>query len=183
MIDFANVKAITIPEGRVRLIHIAGNQAWKGAALNLVKTAIDIDGSVYNETGYMEDYRLNSSGAITVQNGAIHSGYISYTFGGAIRAAGSTAGLGASGQYIAFYDAGFACVKSVTTSSIVNATASESTYELTQDGIYILTVLNISAFFEKSFADIDTSEIRYIRVSMANCSGADFVVTIDEEII
>ena len=183
MIDFSNVTGITIPEGRVRVIQIGGVQMWKGSALNLVTTSIDTDGSIYNGTGYMEDYRLNSSGVVTAQSDAIHSGFIPYTWGGVIRAAGSTATIGVSGHYIAFYDESFTCVKSITSSSVATSSGTYGSYSQRDDGTYLLTVINLDTFFEVNYPDIDTSTIKYVRVSMPVCKGDDFIVTIDEEIV
>ena len=69
----------------------------------LIET-VDEEGNIYNETGYMTDYRLNSSGGISAAAGAIHSGYIEYN-NEVIRIYGTTdATPGYSGNYIVFYD-------------------------------------------------------------------------------
>lgn len=182
MIDFAKVDRVTIPEGRVRSIRIADVQVWKSAFLNLVPTSIDTDGTVYNDVGYMENYRLNSSGGLSSSGGAVHSGFIPFTFGDVIRAAGSKAAISTSGHYIAFYDESFACLKSITTSAIVNASSTDSSYVARDDGTYLLAVGTLEAFFSTNYSDIDTSTIKYIRVSMPDCSGDDFIVTLNEEI-
>lgn len=63
MINFANIKSITIPEGEVATILFLQN---------LVGTSIDTDGSVYNDCGYMDGYRLSSSGAVKKMDSLWH---------------------------------------------------------------------------------------------------------------
>ena len=55
MINFGDIKEATIPEGEITAIRVL---------TNLVDTSIDTDGSIYEGCGYLDGYRLSSSGAI-----------------------------------------------------------------------------------------------------------------------
>lgn len=143
---------------------------------NLVPTSIDTDGSIYNGVGYQEGYRLNSSGVPAELAGAVHSGFIPYD-GELIRVWGTTnASFGTSGNYIGLYDANFAKIYVLGGS---NYTAYGGTWTV-KDGKYMAT------FGPGVCTNAATSEYlasaKYIRVSMPNCTGANLVVTLDEEI-
>lgn len=64
MIDFSTVKSVIIPEGKVKQISKDGVVLWKGGYKNLVPTATDLDGSIYNGVGYKAKQRINSSGSV-----------------------------------------------------------------------------------------------------------------------
>lgn len=181
MINWANVKYLKIPEGNAKAISIGGVQVWKSGYLNLVPTSIDSDKSIFNGTGYKENTRLNSSGALSTSSasGCIVSGFIPYS-GGVIRAKGSTAAIGQSGHYVAVYGDNFNCLKSATSSSIA-AYAKYGSYAQQSDGTYLLTVSNPALYLSENYS-IDIANVKYIRVSMPSCSSTNFVVTIDEEI-
>lgn len=181
MINWANVKYLKIPEGDAKAISIGGVLVWKSGYLNLVQTSIDTDGSIFNGTGYKENTRLNSSGALSTSGagGCIVSGFIPYS-GGVIRAKGGTAAVSQSGHYVACYDANFTCLKSATSSSIANY-AKYGSYAQQSDGTYLLTVSNLALYLSENYS-IDINKVKYVRISMPSCSAANFVVTIDEEI-
>ena len=65
MIDFTGVKAITIPEGKVKKITSNGVVLWKGGHTNLVPLSTEADGvTIYNGgLGYKNGYRIRSGGA------------------------------------------------------------------------------------------------------------------------
>lgn len=76
MIDFANVKSVSIPEGTVTKIQFLQN---------LVSGSIDANGNIYNGCGYKDGYRMNSSGVEKEYNDAYYksttTGYISVVKG------------------------------------------------------------------------------------------------------
>lgn len=45
---------------------------------DLIPTAIDTDGSIYNGTGFMEGYRISSSGNVSASSSFGHTGYIPF---------------------------------------------------------------------------------------------------------
>lgn len=180
MIDFVNVKGIQIPEGVVRSVTVGGALAWKLAMLNIVPYSIDADGTIYNECGYMDDYRLSSSGTPTQTSGATHTGFIGFSNTDVIRAKGSTGDSSLGGQYIIFFDEGFNKVLHASLSSISGRPC--ASYELQPDGQYLLTV-DISTALTDTDAGYDAiANARYFRISFAQCKGKDMIVTINEPI-
>lgn len=143
---------------------------------NRVLTSTDASGNVYNGTGYQEGYRLNSSGVPAELAGAVHSGFIPYN-GEVIRIWGTTsANSGNSGNYIGMYDSSFA-------KSYVLSASNAVTYGSTwteKDGKYMLTV-DPSQITNTACKDYLASA-KYIRASMVSCTGANFVITLDEPI-
>lgn len=143
---------------------------------NLVPTSIDTDGSIYNGTGYQEGYRLNSSGVPAELAGAVHSGYIPYN-GEVIRVYGATnSSAGYSGNYIRFVDSSFAGLGQYGMGNMVDY-GSEWTEK---DGKYMLT-FDLAIFNNDTVKSV-AAQAKYIRVSLAVCTGENFVVTLDEPI-
>lgn len=139
---------------------------------NLVHTAIGENGSVYYGCGYLDGYRLKSSGELEDTDGACVSGYLPYSNNSTIRVVGSTHIASAGGQYVAAYDADFNLISINYMSSLANGTY--GTYTPRDDGFYELTLYTnkISSW----------SSATYFRVSCASCVGSNLIVTIDEEI-
>jgi hypothetical protein len=181
MINFADVKSIAIPEGNVRSVSFGGVVVWKLGMLNLVPYSIGEDGTVYNNgLGYMDDYRLNSSGVPTAMTGATHSGFITFSNTDIIRAKGSAAPSSSGGQYIAFYDENFNKILSITLSALEPRPS--TTYELQSDGQYLLTVDIATALTDTAVGTDVIANAKYFRVSFASCKGEDMIITINEEI-
>lgn len=149
---------------------------------NQVPYSIDIDGSVYNDTGYIEGYRLSSNGDLKEQNNTICTGFIPAKPNDIIRASntiwGTTVSYGYA--YIAFYDKNF------------NYLAHINRYQNTGAAIS-----NCSSNIEKTLSTITTDssgvitfnphfntpvDYAYVRIS-AEDLGKEMIVTINEEII
>lgn len=139
---------------------------------NLVPTAIGENGATYYGCGYLNNYRLTSSGTLTAGDYMCLSGYIEYPKSSLIRVVGSTAGESAGGQYVAAYDSSLNLISVNPMSSLV--ANGSSTYEARGDGFFELTMdtSKISAW----------SNAAYFRVSCARCIGADLIITVNEEI-
>lgn len=143
---------------------------------NRVRTSIDASGNVYNGTGYQEGYRLNSSGTTTESSGAVNSGFIPYN-GEVIRVYGTTSSNETNnGNYVIMYDSSFAKNGGQNFANLVTNGAVWS--EL--DGKYMLTI--DPAALKAGDAKTQLSNAKYIRCSMASCTGANFVVTLNEDI-
>ena len=82
---------------------------------NKVPTSIDTDKSIYQGKGYIEGYRLSSSGALSSQANTVTTGYIPYKNGDVIRMSGVEWLPTATGTYtyLAFYDASFSLLGSI----------------------------------------------------------------------
>lgn len=173
--NFSQFKAIAIPEGNVKKIVSGGVTLWEKGYTNMVPLSIDTDGSIYNGVGYMEDYRMNSSGAVVAMDGAVHSGYVPMTPGDVLRAAGTiNASYTAGGNYITLYDASFNRLRTETFSNAM--TYFSGVFEAMDDTHYMTT-------FDTAAATVDISSAAYFRISMASCAGSDFIITVNEEIV
>lgn len=139
---------------------------------NLVPTAIGTNGAIYYGCGYLNNYRLTSSGEVSLSDGSCISGYIPYSNNATIRVAGSRHLASAGGQYVATYDSSFNLISVQYTSTLANGTL--GTYTARSDGTYELTMYTdkISAW----------SNASYFRVSCTSCVGADLIITVNEEI-
>lgn len=153
---------------------------------NLVPTSIDTDGSIYQGTGYLQNYRVNSSYILTAFKNLVTTGYIPYKQGDIIRMCDVSwipEDFGETDNtdlycYIAFYDKDFNGLGSV--NATVNGGASfgicgalESAHHVTTDNFGVTT-------FNMYFTD--ESQIAYFRIS-AYGYGGDMIVTTNEEIV
>ena len=76
---------------------------------DLIPTAIDTDGTIYNGTGYMDGYRIGSGGTISASSNFMHTGFIPFRFDECLWAfpeSASTSRLYMP-EYIHFYDKDF----------------------------------------------------------------------------
>ena len=179
--------AYTASTGKIDIDNVTGNIVITASAVvdqtgpaytNRVSTSIDTDGSIYNGTGYQEGYRLNSSGTTTEASasGAINSGFIPYD-GEVIRVYGSTSSVvGNNSNYVILYNADFSknAVQNFGNWQSYGAVWSEL------DGKYMLTIDPATITNEATKTALE--ECAYIRCSLASCTGANFVVTLDEPI-
>lgn len=80
---------------------------YDGLSEDLIPSAIDTDGSIYNGTGYKLGYRLNSSGGESAQANEFLSGYIPYSENDVfVLKATTTNGVGTV-RYVYAYDKDF----------------------------------------------------------------------------
>lgn len=143
---------------------------------NLVPTSVDTDGSIFNETGYITGYRLNSSGNTTAQDGAIASGFIPYA-GQTVCISGSAADIaGTVGNYLCLYDSSFNWINSIDFGNLVTYGAVWA-----QNGTYQLTLEPAALTNETVLAQLTSAG--YIRASIGVIRSAeDFIVTLDASI-
>lgn len=157
------------------------------AYTNQVPISIDTDGSVYNGTGYMNDYRLSSSGAIKEWEGSTVSGFIPAKPGDVIRIVG-VHWYHHNNNYICAYDSSFTYLGHAYNNfnSGSKAIINTSKCSVLNDDDVLLT-LGTSAD-ASGVAD----QIAYIRVSSYGTSetiaagevqtGDKMIVTVNEEI-
>lgn len=154
---------------------------------NLVPTSTDVDGSVYNGTGYKDNARLSSSGGVsgTAQNGSVVTGFIPFKNTDVIRMKGATwAHRNGEHYYFSLYSSGKTLISKGYTSA--EAWTGDAAYQ-TQ-----LQVTYDAATGVTTFQIIDPSGITgdlrvaaqnaaYLRIN-AYGKGADLIVTVNEEI-
>ena len=140
------------------------------AYTNVLPSAIDTDGSVYNGVGWKEGYRLTSSGALEEWSGSHITGFIAIKPGDVVRLKnvkwqyGVTTGLTSGNQRIAVYDAAKKFLALATASSLGGTMAgvkdsndiwTQFTVPQTMGG----TSLANAAYFRLNCAEINNSSI------------------------
>ena len=185
---FANVKKLIIPEGVVKRIVSAGVTLWQAITFtNQVPISTDTDGSIYNGVGYKENVRLSSSGSVsgTAQNGSVTTGFIPFPTGDktVIRMKG-VEWLNVSANYdghyyINFYDINRKFLAYLSSLEQPNYTHIH-TATRNADGVETFS-------FNQEYGTTNTllqhirNNAKFIRIN-AYGKGADFIVTINEEI-
>lgn len=174
MIDFAGVKAITIPEGNVSKITRKSNNAvlWERAPLytNLVKNALDIDGTVLDGVGYRINAKWHGS-KLTTQS--------SFTAIGLMPIDGSVShdiymyGLNFSGtahNVYALFSSTFSGVDAIT--SLKEGSSN----------IYIDSITKLAENYWKITTKTYSTKVKYFAISAVTVSGIVPIVTLDEPI-
>lgn len=148
-----------------------------GGYTNLLPLAIDTDGSIFNGSGYITGYRLNSSGAVKEITESYYdaavcaTGFIPCQAGDIIRLQGMVidpADTQAGSYNIHVYNSSFASV-GFTNWAILSNNATVTTDE---NGYISSITLN---------STLGSSEVAYMRLSAKNIT-ADSIVTVNEEI-
>jgi hypothetical protein len=109
--DFSNIKAITIPQGDVKMLHINGTLMWQVEAApaytNQVPISTETDGvTIYNGgLGYKDGERIRSGGALGSHSGASHTGFIRAVGGDVVRLSGYNIKYSNNANAINVYDA------------------------------------------------------------------------------
>lgn len=143
---------------------------------NQLPLATDTDGSIYNGTGWMVGYRLNSSGSPDGYSGSYLTGFIPAQIGDVVRLKnvvwqnGVSSGLNSGIQRISFYDSNknhIAQTNAIAAAGALNGIKDEN-------GIW-------TQFTLKNFSGGDLTNAAYFRL---NCAGLseDSVITVNEEI-
>lgn len=184
--NFANYKRLDIPEGRVKQIKRKSDGAvlWESGYVNMVPLSIDADGSIYNGTGYIEGYRLSSSGELKDQADTVTTGFIPAGRGDLVRMAGvswpSTSTVGYS--YFVLYDANFNRLDHINMSgseNVQNGWSYSGRVIVDSTKTYVtIDDIGVTTF---DIATKNDAEYAYIRIS-AEGNGADMIVTVNEEI-
>ena len=166
--NFADVKAITIPEGAVKKITAAGKVIWKKVVVptytNILPLAVDASGNPYNGgLGYKTGYRLNSSKAEVAHASYCCTGFIPITGDGIIRIKGVTKST-PGGGYLYFFKAD-------------RTTGVGSIYE---SALYNTAVNGVLTFKPEDLS-AQASTAAYMRISTGVIDG-NTIITLNEEI-
>lgn len=175
-------KVYVLPDGYIYAYKMAGGYT------NLLKTAIDTDGSLYNGKGYKDGYRLTAADEATEQekSGMFLSGFIPIKKTDIIRVSSAMWSNVSTYAKIWFYDADFKLMAGYTqngyvaeyngyksgTASTCNSIADKSKQSVTVNGNE--TILNI-------VYSPNCTNLTYIRFDGCG-SGANAIVTLNEEI-
>ena len=184
MIDFATLKSLQIPEGKVKLItrKVDGLVLWELSYDNKVPTSINADGSIYNTVGYKNGYRIRSGGAEGAVTGGTCTGFISVNGGDIVRISGCeftkdhgvTTAINAS-------DSNFTNL-----GQLVGNSTGYGIFASTYYAYSIQSVVEEKTGVWKWIVPPTESGVAYIRVTATNANntspGANLIVTVNEEI-
>ena len=175
--NFSQIKEIELNNIEMLQLSAANHKNW-------VLDSRDTDGSIFNEKGYLEGYRLNTNGVLTSTStsGAFVSGFIPYTPSqGPIRVSG---GKFISQQeyygYICFYDYNFNFL-TYARAYATNIDA-DSNIDLDNSTIEAIDFPLFHTYFLLSFSEEVINDIAYFRICLVEGNGEDFVVTINQDI-
>ena len=169
MLDFEGVKAITIPEGKVKKIIRNGVTLWEAVKYkNWVKFATTEDGkTIFNGVGYQDNSRLNSSAVVVDQTGYAAFGFIPLKAGGVVRVKGLTwNSTYNTGCYFWTFNSSFTKLKQM------RGNGGGSADIILEDEGNGVTKFTIQTY---------ATETAYFRMS-AYGSGANAIITVNEEI-
>ena len=140
---------------------------------NQVTISTDSDGNIYNNTGYKDGYRINSSGGEAALTGYACTGFIPFTKGQTIRLGGDGITFADYGCMMMFYDENkeYLSNSGIDYSKIGKETYGAWTTE--ENSVFCLQVENTYP------TAMGTNG--YIRIS-AKGAGANMIVTLNEEI-
>ena len=140
---------------------------------NQVTISTDSSGNIYNNTGYKDGYRINSSGSEAALSGYACTGFIPFTKGQTIRLGGNGITFADYGCMMMFYDEN---KKYLSNSGIDYSKVGKETYgawTTEENSVFCLQVENTYP------ATMGTNG--YIRIS-AKGAGANMIITLNEEI-
>ena len=143
---------------------------------NLLPSAIDTDGSIYNGVGWKKGYRLGSDGAPSSQNDSYLTGFIPVNFGDVVHLKnvkwqnGVNTGLNSGNQRVSFYDANKAHLGQA------NAIGLGGMLSGVKDDNNIWTQFTV-----KNWSGVDIANTAYFRLNCAEIIG-DSIITVNEEI-
>lgn len=143
---------------------------------NMLPSATDTDGSVYNDVGYAVGQRLNSSGTAESYTGMYLTGFIPVSFGDVVRLKnvtwqyGVTSGITSNNQRISFYDA------NKTHLGQTNGTGAGGTLAGVKDDNNIWT-----QFTAKNSSGLTLDNVAYFRLCCAGITS-ESIITVNEEI-
>lgn len=185
--DLSAYKAISIDGITMKKIVINDTIEWKREPVNLVPTSIDTDGSIYNGTGYLEGYRLSSTGVLKVQTNTVTSGFIKATKNDVVRMAGTLWNKSAGYNYFSMYDENYNLMISINLDNPNTTHAQEYGWSYANGPSNIIDNSKTFVYVENGITRFhiemlnDSSDYAYIRIS-AYGSGTDMFITVNEEI-
>ena len=186
MIEFSKIKELTLQGVKLKLLSISPKFT------NQIKRATESDGTtIYNGgLGYIDGYRLSSSGSLSSQANTVTTGFIKCNSSSLIRIAGVTWEPTGSGDcYLAFYDSSFTLLGSI------------NYYYATDEGAFVSTVRgnvkfktsssttakisptkqNGTLVFDQYTFKTDADKVAHFRINGFG-KGSDMMVSINEEI-
>jgi hypothetical protein len=171
--NFANVKSITIPEGKVKRIISGETVLWQEPAsyANLVPTAIGKDGEILDGIGFRKGATWDGNGNIATASAFTAIGLI--PIDGSVTHEIYVYGINFSGtanNRMPLYKANYASL--AITNNLKEGTS----------GSYIASITKLADNYFKITTKTYSTNVKYFALSGVTVSGLDPIVTMDEEI-
>ena len=185
MIDFSGMKKLFIGGVELKQLFINGTQVWKAGYKNWVPISTEADKvTIYNGgLGYIEGYRLSSSGSLKEQKLTATTGFIKAAKNDVVRMAGTEWFKHNGYNYFIMYDENLNIVEAINIDGTGNAATHGWSYSqkaLVNRSKTRVYDENGTTRFVVEFNDTNLN-YAYIRIS-AYGEGEDMVVTVNEEI-
>jgi hypothetical protein len=181
--DLSNYKFIKVSGINMRSLAIDGVEVWRWAYKNWVPFSINADGTIYNNgLGYKDGYRVRSGGAETTQPSATITGYIKVSAGDIIRISGCNFNEKSVNAAINASDSSFTNIGQLVGNSVGYGIFGGEYYDYSMH-----SVVEEKTGVWRWIVPPAESGVAYIRITagsyQATPTGADLIVTINEEII
>lgn len=174
--DFSTVKSIVIKEGAVKKIECNGVTIWQEAPSikNWARCSINQDGTVYNNgQGYKVGYRVRSGGAEGEALTAVCTGFIPLKNGDTLRIYPPFSGNNTENA-INFYKSDFTVFGQITDAGTAYGSCTSA---------YKTTVINgVSSLTLDSRHNDTIAYVRITHITTDTSNGANFIITINQEI-
>ena len=158
---------------------------------NKVPLSIDTDKSIYQGCGYIEGYRLSSSGPLSAQTGTITTGFIPCKSTDLIRMYGVDWFPSSGNGYLSFYDSSFTLLGSVNcypdadySTGYLSAARGNVKFkgtDLTPTQNHPAVENGVFIFNQYEFKS-DADKVAYFRIN-GNGNPYDMIVTVNEDIL
>ena len=167
-------------DGNISIASVTGDIVITAVATKIVSytnqvlISTDADGNVYNGTGYKDGYRISSSGAEAALRSATATGFIPFTKGQTIRIGGEGIKYDKYGCLLMFYDLSKTVIANAGIGYDKVGNTTYGTWTTEETSVFCLDPFD-------TYPNTLSGNSGYIRIS-ANGSGANLIVTLDEEI-
>ena len=175
-----DITSTAYSNGSINIASVTGDIVITAVAIkivsytNQVTISTDADGNVFNGTGYIDGYRINSSGATAALNGFTATGFIPFTKGQTIRIGGEGITFNEYGCIVMFYDLNKTAIINRGIGHDKVGNTSYGTWTTEDTSVFCLDPLD-------AYPNTLSGNSGYIRIS-AKGSGANLIVTLDEKI-
>lgn len=175
-----DITSTAYSNGNISIASVTGDIVITAVAIkivnytNQVTISTDADGNVYNGTGYKDGYRINSSGAEAALRSATATGFIPFTKGQTIRIGGEGITYDKYGCLLMFYDLSKTVIANAGIGYDKIGNTTYGTWTTEETSVFCLDP-------NDTYPNTLSGNSGYIRIS-ANGSGANLIVTLDEEI-
>ena len=167
-------------DGHINIASVTGDIVITAVATkvinytNQVSISTDVDGNVFNGTGYIDGYRINSSGATVALSGFTTTGFIPFTKGQTILIGGEGITYDSHGCLLMCYDTSKTVIANVGIGYDKVGNTNYGTWTTEETSVFCLDPVD-------NYPSTFSGDSLYIRISVKG-SGANLIVTLDEKI-